>query len=317
MASAGSNLLVGARLSEWSGDTAAGLLSWDGQDWSIIGDSAFVEALAVDESGMVYAGGYFDAISGTPARNIARWDGSAWSALGEGLESSVSALAVSEGTVYAATWNPNLYMWNTQTEMWTQSESILQPPVGCTTAIYALLARRDTVFAGGGAGACVEGDEAGALQGLARWTPEGWSLPDGGIDGMVRSLALVGTDLYVGGRFERAGGESSMNVALLNTAVDLPVEHQRFVASFRLDQNYPNPFSSGTSISFTLSRPERNVELAIYDLLGREVSILAEGPMPAGSHTVDFEAGRLSPGLYLYRLSTGGAQEVRQMIVVR
>ncbi len=105
--------------------------------------------------------------------------------------------------------------------------------------------------------------------------------------------------------------------ARINRAIDLPVDDREAVPHLRLDQNYPNPFSSETSISFTLDRTARNAELIIFDLLGREVGILAKGPMPAGSHAIEFEGRRLSPGVYLYRLSTGRSQQVRRMIVVR
>jgi hypothetical protein len=49
----------------------------------------------------LYAGGYFTTVGGSAANNIAQWNGSSWSALGSGMNYSVSALAVSGGTLYA------------------------------------------------------------------------------------------------------------------------------------------------------------------------------------------------------------------------
>jgi hypothetical protein len=75
---------------------------------------------------------------------------------------------------------------------------------------------------------------------------------------------------------------------------------------FRLEQNYPNPFNPSTTIRFSLPRPG-HVQLAIFDLLGREVAVLAEGKQSAGSHEVRWEGvdARHAPapsGVYVYRL---------------
>lgn len=76
-----------------------------------------------------------------------------------------------------------------------------------------------------------------------------------------------------------------------------------------LQQNYPNPFNPSTTIEFTLSEASR-VTLTVYDMLGREVTTLADGLLPAGSHEVTWDgtnqAGVSAPsGTYLYRLETG------------
>ncbi len=71
-------------------------------------------------------------------------------------------------------------------------------------------------------------------------------------------------------------------------------------ASFELSQNYPNPFNPATRIRYGL--PERSrVRLAIYDLLGRIVTTLAEGVEDAGYHERVWNAAA-SSGMYLYRL---------------
>ena len=52
-------------------------------------------------------------------------------------------------------------------------------------------------------------------------------------------------------------------------------------------------------------------------MLGREVAVLADGPMPEGRHEVRVDAAGLSTGTYVYRLFAGGQSLVRQMTVVR
>jgi hypothetical protein len=72
-----------------------------------------------------------------------------------------------------------------------------------------------------------------------------------------------------------------------------------------LFQNFPNPFNSGTRISYTLSTRAR-VRLSIYDLTGRELALLAERIEQQGTHDVEFDARYLASGVYVYRLQVDG-----------
>ena len=85
---------------------------------------------------------------------------------------------------------------------------------------------------------------------------------------------------------------------------------------FRLAQNYPNPFNPSTVIEYSL--PEENfVTLTVYNSLGEEVAVLVRGVRAAGTHSVTFDAGKLSSGVYLYRLSAGSSVETRKLILVK
>jgi len=86
--------------------------------------------------------------------------------------------------------------------------------------------------------------------------------------------------------------------------------------AYALEQNYPNPFGEATEIRFAL--PEAgSVSLVVYDIMGREVTRLAEGNRPAGIHRVRWDASSLPSGVYLYRLTTKGYTETRRMTVIR
>lgn len=87
--------------------------------------------------------------------------------------------------------------------------------------------------------------------------------------------------------------------------------------AFELEQNYPNPFNPETEISFTL--PQRGVAaLRVYNLLGKEIEVLASGMYEAGKYTVTFNAGKLSSGVYIYKLSYGeGKSIVRKMTLLK
>jgi len=79
---------------------------------------------------------------------------------------------------------------------------------------------------------------------------------------------------------------------------------------FTLEQNFPNPFNPSTTISYTL--PIRsNVELTVFDLQGREVVTLINNQLQAaGSHAFNFNAERLSSGIYFYRLTASPVNEI-------
>jgi hypothetical protein len=100
------------------------------------------------------------------------------------------------------------------------------------------------------------------------------------------------------------------------TAREAPPAASVPASGFVLEVNYPNPFRGGTTVGYRLSSPSE-VELAVYDVLGRRVAVLASGVQWAGEHAVRFEASGLSSGVYLYRLEVGGRAETRQMIVMR
>ena len=78
----------------------------------------------------------------------------------------------------------------------------------------------------------------------------------------------------------------------------------------------PNPASGRTALTFYLDAP-RDVRLAVADVLGREVAVLAEGPRAAGEHTATLDASRLPAGVYVARLVAGGETAARRLTVVR
>ena len=90
--------------------------------------------------------------------------------------------------------------------------------------------------------------------------------------------------------------------------VDLPTTH--------LAANYPNPFRKQTTIAFEVPTTQ-STRLAVYDVLGREVAVLVDGLMPAGTHRVHFDGETLAAGVYFCRIRTGAFVETREMMVIR
>lgn len=127
-----------------------------------------------------------------------------------------------------------------------------------------------------------------------------------------------------------AAGHTSLNIppnTFSVTNVDFMVgpEHStgvvssdQRVMSFALSQNFPNPFNPTTRILFSVPGAETQVvSLRLYDLLGRTVAVLAEGPLSPGDHSVVFDASGLSAGVYYYRLVADGFVAVRSLVLLK
>jgi hypothetical protein len=123
-------------------------------------------------------------------------------------------------------------------------------------------------------------------------------------------------------------GTSDMNVA----GIMCTIKYRQFVGvevltpsgvplHFKLSQNVPNPWASGTGISYTLPR-EAQVALRVYNPTGQLVRSLIHGKESAGFKQVAWdgrdEAGRRVPsGVYFYRLQAGAFSDTKKMVVIR
>jgi hypothetical protein len=78
-------------------------------------------------------------------------------------------------------------------------------------------------------------------------------------------------------------------------------------SDIHLDQNYPNPFNPTTRIAFTIPGPHSaQVKLVVFDMLGKEVAVLADGHIAPGTYSSVFDADGLASGVYVYRLQVTG-----------
>jgi len=100
--------------------------------------------------------------------------------------------------------------------------------------------------------------------------------------------------------------ESTLNTSLL---------------AFNLSQNYPNPFNPSTRISFTipatLSGRNQIVNLSVYDVLGREVARIISEEKAPGIYDVEFNAGDLPSGVYIYRLTTQEYSSSKKLTIIK
>jgi len=102
----------------------------------------------------------------------------------------------------------------------------------------------------------------------------------------------------------------------LQTPVSVDGENNVLPLTYCLQQNYPNPFNPSTTIKFSI--PEQAyVTLKIFNSIGQEVATLLNGEKTAGNHSVDFNASKLSSGVYFYRIDSPSFTSTRKMILIK
>ncbi|NUN10002.1 MAG: T9SS type A sorting domain-containing protein [Ignavibacteriaceae bacterium] len=151
--------------------------------------------------------------------------------------------------------------------------------------------------------------------------------------GTFGSSPQIGKVIYFGFPLETTANDSSFNQVIRNadtyfsspfTSVDTEADR---VSLNRLYQNYPNPFSSATTIKYTVV-PEHgkekvsreamnNVTLKIFDILGREIETIVNTQLPAGEYDASFESHTLPSGIYYFELTSGSFRSVRKMLLIR
>ncbi len=206
------------------------LAAWDGTNWQVVRAEAengtfifgslsvvnSVRAMAVNGNDL-YASGIFTAAGTSKANRVAHWDGTNWWALGSGmkgtndnLNTTVSALAISGGYVYAAgnftnaggVTVTNIARWDGSS--WSALGSSLD------NQALAMAANGSDVYVGGNF------IKAGGVTAnyIAKWSGGTWSALGTGLNGSVSAIS-VGSDgsIYVGGNFTTAGGVTVSNIA--------------------------------------------------------------------------------------------------------
>jgi photosystem II stability/assembly factor-like uncharacterized protein len=130
-------------------------------------------------------------------------------------------------------------------------------------------------------------------------SPDGgsnWADLNNGLDNaFVFALAANTTTVFAGTIGSGVWRRSSSNL----TAAEFPGTPP---TKFRLDQNYPNPFNPSTRIRFTIPKASR-VKLSVYDLLGRQIAVLASEEMPTGTYERTWSP-HVSSGVYFCKLES-------------
>lgn len=111
-------------------------------------------------------------------------------------------------------------------------------------------------------------------------------------------------------------GYSSESMTAASSPQSLKFQLLELIKDYTLDQNFPNPFNPTTIISYTIPK-DGMVTLKIFDALGREVETLVNERQTVGRYSVNFDASRLSSGVYFYRLVSGNYVSTKKMLLMK
>lgn len=146
----------------------------------------------------------------------------------------------------------------------------------------------------------VEGEK-----GVVKMAAAGTSAPPEGTIAQLSVTASNGSAPEISGE-GRVGTQSAQRLGTPSQTPD----------AVTLKGSYPNPVTSNATISYGLPS-NSEVTLKVYNTLGQRVATLVDKTQSAGTHSIDFDASRLSSGAYLYRIEAGGITKTGRMTVVK
>ena len=119
---------------------------------------------------------------------------------------------------------------------------------------------------------------------------------------------LIGYTVGNGGEIIKTttGG---ITTGVTNVSTEIP-------SAFKLHQNYPNPFNPVTKIRFEIP-VSGIVSFSIFNSIGQEISTPVNKIMQAGIYEYSFDAGKLSSGIYYYKLSSNGNSQIKKMMLIK
>lgn len=96
------------------------------------------------------------------------------------------------------------------------------------------------------------------------------------------------------------------------------IEDDVTINGYALGQNYPNPFNPSTTISFAVKNAA-DITIALYDVTGKQVAVLAEGFYDAGTHSINLNTAEygLSSGVYFYKMQAGSFISVKKLVLTK
>ncbi len=97
---------------------------------------------------------------------------------------------------------------------------------------------------------------------------------------------------------------------------ELVIEENILPTEYGLTQNYPNPFNPTTTINYQIPK-DGFVTLKIYDVLGKEVATLVNENKSTGRYNVEFNAGNLASGVYLYQVMVNDFVSTKKLVLLK
>lgn len=247
IAVSGNDVYVGGSFTQICGNTNCSsnnstmnhIAKWNGTNWSALGHGVGGNVFAIAaQEGTVVVGGDFQNVCTSDTclvfnkrvNHVALWNGTAWSALGNGVNGDVFALAFGTGVgtpifvggfFTGACGNINCdnsplivnYIAKYSSGVWSALGN------GLDYSVFALAFRNGTLYAGGAFDKICQTNDcntASSANRIAKWNGSAWSPLGNGVDNVVRAIAFLGSDIYIGGNFTKLCGD---NTCTLNNAI--------------------------------------------------------------------------------------------------
>ena len=240
------------------------------------------------------------------------WDAEILPSLIEGESYSVAINPDQPDTIYAGGLG---FIWVTTDGGNVWNTTSLESPGTKITALAVDPVWTNIVYAGG-----VHADNSFAFffskDAGQNWTDVSATITEilAGVSSIAVAHIGVGTD---SSRTYAFIGTLGTGVWMFSTDNITSVENpESSPESFQLYQNYPNPFNPTTKIKYRIAN-RGFVSLKVYDVLGNEVSTLVDEEKPAGNYEVEFNASKLTSGVYFYRIQAEGFTATKKLIIIR
>jgi len=239
---------------------------------------------------------------------------------------------------------PNIWFGTGQGPIWRSTNSGINwanSPSGITTQITGLHFNSATVGLAGGASMMKSTDGGvtwaplaalgtGTITGIQGTGSDYWyvrgtgvyrSTNDGAAWTQVHTAAQTQNDISLGTGSNGclvawSVGSTGSIAKMTGQPVGINIYNNEVPKAYMLQQNYPNPFNPSTTIRFSIPT-NGNVELKVYDLLGKEIAVLVNEYMPTGNYSVDFDASSISSGIYFYTLKSADFIETKKMVLIK
>jgi len=307
-------IMAGAQVWRYDGGTAWTQVNIDGFGIVPSGNNRSVESMAVYND-TLYAGTWND----DDGCQVWRYEGdTTWiqvnvNAFGNMPSSGYSvalSMEVFEGELYVGTRNDitGTEVWRYEgNSNWTQ---INNNGFGSTNnwAIWDLIVYNDSLYAGTmnmGAGGQLWRYNSGST-----WTQVNNNGFGNSANSMITSMTIFDGKLC-------AGTHNTTTYCEVWQVQDIPTSVVPITSSnFNLEQNYPNPFSSNTTINYQLPK-STSVNISIYDIRGQLVETLVNEQNNSGSHSVVWNAENVKQGIYYYKIVTDKFIETKKCLLLK
>ncbi|MFA7361062.1 MAG: T9SS type A sorting domain-containing protein [Candidatus Kapaibacterium sp.] len=271
----------------------------NGTNWTLT-TGGNISSLAINGN-HIFAGDWGSSTVWVSSNNGSNWDSTS---LGNPFTDVVFSLAVKGNKIFAGTDNGGIFVTSNNGANWTQTSLN-------NASINSIKINGNNIFAG----------ELFYQKCVYLSTNDGvnWIHKDQGMSNQaVWSLTTNNQYIFAGtGSFS---GGCSVWRRSITEIVGVQSISTEIPSANSLRQNYPNPFNPVTKIRFSIPNDKQttnNVQLIVYDVMGREVQTLVNERLQPGTYETTFDGSMLNSSVYFYKLSTGDFTETKKMLMLK